>query len=107
MKVVSLNQKLDCANDENKELGAVAVADNRYEPFQEVVKAEQREQIRQAIESLPTKQRATLVLAYFQELSYREVAQIMGCSIGTVKTQMYRALKTLAQKLPDVSGGLK
>ncbi|MHC4647687.1 MAG: RNA polymerase sigma factor, partial [Planctomycetota bacterium] len=37
-------------------------------------------------------------------LSYREVADVMGCSIGAVKTQMYRALRKLAQKLPDVSG---
>ncbi|MHC4559304.1 MAG: RNA polymerase sigma factor, partial [Planctomycetota bacterium] len=34
--------------------------------------------------------------------NYREVAEVMSCSLGTVKTQMYRALKTLAQKLPDI-----
>jgi len=72
-----------------------------------VIKAEQKEQVRQAVESLPANQRATLVLAYYQQLSYREVAEVMGCSIGTVKAQMYRALKTLAQRLPDVSGEVK
>jgi RNA polymerase sigma factor (sigma-70 family) len=61
-------------------------------------------QVRQAIAALPARQRTTLVLAYYQQLSYREVAEALGCSIGTVKTQMYRALKTLAAKLPDVSG---
>ena len=107
LQVVSLNQKLDCADGRCEELGAVAVADNRYEPSQEAVRAEQKEQVQQAVESLPTNQRATLVLAYYQQLSYREVAEVMGCSTGTVKAQMYRALKTLAQRLPDVSREVK
>ena len=107
LQVISLNQKLDCADGRCEELGAVAVADNRYEPSQGAVRAEQKEQVRQAIESLPANQRATLVPAYYQQLSYREVAEALGCSIGTVKAQMYRALKTLAQRLPDVSREVK
>jgi len=65
-------------------------------------KAEQREQVRQAIELLPARQRATLVLTYYQQLSYPDVAEVLGCSVGTVKTQMFRALRTLADKLPDI-----
>ena len=107
LQVVSLNQKLDCADGRCEELGAVAVADNRCEPSQEAIRTEQKEQVRQAIESLPANQRATLVLAYYQQLSYREVAEALGCSIGTVKAQMYRALKTLARRLPDVSGEME
>ncbi len=107
LQVVSLNQKLDCANGRCEELGAVAVADSSCEPSQQVIRAEQKEQVRQAVESLPANQRATLVLAYYQQLSYREVAEVMGCSTGTVKAQMYRALKTLAQRLPDVSREVK
>ncbi len=107
LSVVSLNQKLDCANDGDEQSGAAAVADNSYEPSQEAIKSEQIQQVRQAIELLPARQRATLVLAYYQQLSYPEVAEVLGCSIGTVKTQMYRALRTLAQRLPDISGGVK
>ncbi len=102
MRVVSLNQKLDCTDKDSEELSAVALADDSCEPSQEAAKAEQAEQVRNAIESLPARQRATLVLAYYQQLSYPEVAKVMGCSLGTVKTQMYRALRTLGQKLPDV-----
>jgi len=107
VRVISLNQKLDCDGENCQELGAVAVADSCHDPSDEVIKAEQKEQLRQALESLPAKQRLTLVLAYYQGLSYREVAEVLGCSIGTVKTQMYRALRTLAQRLPDISGVLK
>ena len=102
LRVISLNQKLDCADTDRYELGAVAVADDSYEPSQEVIKAEQAKQVQQAIQLLPAKQRVTLVLAYYQQLSYAEVAAVLGCSIGTVKTQMYRALRTLAKRLPDI-----
>jgi len=103
LQVVSLNQGLDCADGKCEELGAVTVARNSCDPSQAVVRAEQKEQVRQALELLPTRQRATIVLAYYQQLSYAEVAKVMGCSIGTVKTQMYRALRALAQRLPDIS----
>jgi RNA polymerase sigma-70 factor (ECF subfamily) len=89
-------------NNDCDGLAASAAADNSFNPSVATVKAEQVEQVRKAVESLPEKQKATLVLAYYQQLSYREVAMVLDCSIGTVKTQMYRAIKTLAQKLPEV-----
>ena len=101
IKTVSLNQQLDCDNP-NSELGAVALVDNSCNPSEQALKAEQTEQVRRAIQLLPKRQRATLVLAYYQQLSYPDVAEVMGCSIGTVKTQMFRALKTLADKLPEI-----
>jgi len=105
--VISLNQEVDCAGAASEKAGAVAMADNSCDPSDEAVKAEHVERVRQAVASLPARQRATLVLAYYQQLSYREVAEVMGCSIGTVKTQMYRAFRTLARTLPDVGGGVE
>lgn len=107
LQVVSLNQKVDCNDEERQEFSTVAVADNSYEPSQNAILDEQKEQVRQALDLLPARQRATLVLAYYQQLSYPEVAQVLGCSVGTVKTQMYRALKSLANRLPDISGVAK
>src|SRR4030042_1950482 len=102
IKTVSLSHQLDCDNPNSEQLGAVALADNSCNPSEQALKAEQTEQVRRAIELLPERQRATLVLAYYQQLSYPDVAEIMGCSVGTVKTQMFRALKTLAQKRPTL-----
>jgi len=106
-RMVSLDQEFGCAGNGNPRRDAAVAAADCCEPSQEAILAEQRRQVRQAIELLPRRQRATLVLAYYQQLSYREVAEAMGCSIGAVKTQMYRALRKLAQKLPDVSGGVR
>ena len=102
MKAISLYQKLDSDNMNSEQLGVIAKADDSYNPSDQASKAEQAEQVRQAIELLPERQRATLVLAYYQQLSYTDVAQVLGCSIGTVKTQMFRALRTLADKLPEI-----
>ena len=102
IKAVSLNQQLDCNNPNSEQFGAVAMADNSCNPSEQALKAEQTKQVRRAIKLLPERQRATLVLAYYQQLSYPDVAEVLGCSVGTVKTQMFRALKTLAHKLPEI-----
>jgi len=105
---VTISQPLenDCDCDGDSQLAAVADV-NTASPPEELVRQEQKEQVRKAIESLPQGQRATLVLAYYQQLSYREVAEVLGCSVGSVKTQMSRALATLAQRLPDSIGATK
>jgi RNA polymerase sigma-70 factor (ECF subfamily) len=101
-KVISMSQPVDCDAEDGAELGATMVADDAPDPADELVREERKQQVREAIAALPAKQRATLVLAYYQQLSYREVAQVMDCSVGTVKTQMSRALARLAQRLPAV-----
>jgi len=103
---ISLDQRSDCDEQNGPQLAAVA-DENAPDPADQIVRQEQKEQVRRAIESLPTGQRAALVLAYYQQLSYREVAEALGCSVGAVKTQMSRALATLAQRLPDSIGATK
>lgn len=99
LTILPLNRDTDC-EDDPAPLEAV-VAQDAPDPVDEAVKEEQKEQVRRAIESLPVGQRAALVLAYYQQLSYQEVAETLGCSVGAVKTQMSRALAKLARKLPD------
>lgn len=48
-----------------------------------------------ALETLPKKMRAAVVLRYYEDLPEAEVAQILGCSVGTVKSQVSRALVKL------------
>jgi RNA polymerase sigma-70 factor (sigma-E family) len=52
-----------------------------------------------AIRGLPERQRAVVVLRHFEDLSERQVAEVLGCSIGTVKSQNSRALRRLKEKL--------
>lgn len=82
---------------------ALAVEADCDEPQQRAIDAETRARVRAAIDQLARQQKATLILAYYQGLTYAEVAQVLDCSVGSVKRHMYRALRTLADKLPDVS----
>jgi len=50
--------------------------------------------------TLPRKQRAVVVLRYYEELSEAETAEVLGVSIGTVKSQASRALAALRQRVP-------
>jgi RNA polymerase sigma-70 factor (ECF subfamily) len=69
-------------------------------PVKNIIRTELQERVQEAIKTLPEKQRTALILAYYQDLSYREVAEVMKCSVGTVKTHMSRALHKLADILP-------
>ncbi|SCG61129.1 RNA polymerase sigma-70 factor, sigma-E family [Micromonospora coxensis] len=51
--------------------------------------------LRRALLSLPPRQRAVVVLRHYEDLPEREVAKVLGCSIGTVKSQHARAMEKL------------
>ncbi|HVX53969.1 SigE family RNA polymerase sigma factor [Nocardioides sp.] len=53
------------------------------------------------VQTLPPKQRAVIVLRYYEDLSEIEIAAALGISPGTVKSQASRALAALRQRLPE------
>ena len=53
------------------------------------------------VQTLPKKQRAAIVLRYYEELSEAETAAVLGVSVGTVKSQTSRALATMRSKVGD------
>ncbi len=63
--------------------------------------------VRQALAGLPRQQRAVLVLRYCEDLSEAEVAEILGCSPGTVKTHAHRGLNALREVLGGEFGPLE
>jgi RNA polymerase sigma-70 factor (sigma-E family) len=61
--------------------------------------------MRAALATLPARQRATLVLRYYCDLSVEQTAAHLGCSVGTVKSQTAKGLQALRGRLGHGAGG--
>ncbi|MEU7925877.1 SigE family RNA polymerase sigma factor [Micromonospora sp. NPDC049801] len=61
-----------------------------------------RDQIWTWLSRLPRRQRATLVLRYYEDLPDAEIADILGCAVGTVRSSISRALATLRAEYVEV-----
>jgi len=59
----------------------------------------------QVLTSLPTRQRMSLVLRHYCQLSEQETADLMGCSVGTVKSSTSRAIEALRAAHPALLSG--
>jgi RNA polymerase sigma-70 factor (sigma-E family) len=61
-----------------------------------------RDAVWSAVRALPPRQRAVVVLRYYEDLSEAEIAHALGCSRGTVKSQASNALATLRRTVGDL-----
>lgn len=68
--------------------------------------AELAAEVARAVASLKPKLRVVMLLKYFEELSYEEIAAAAGCSKGTVASRLNRGHKILAKKLGHLRGAL-
>jgi RNA polymerase sigma-70 factor (ECF subfamily) len=76
--------------------------DTRSESATErMLRGERAARVRDAIGHLPPKQRATLVLRMYHELSHQEIADMLGSSVGAVKANFFHALGNLKKLLGD------
>lgn len=64
-----------------------------------IEKEEQRTVVKQALDKLSPKYRTVVVLHYFEEHTCEEISEIIGCSVGTVKSRLYHARKKLKELL--------
>ena len=75
-------------------------------PAENLEQVEEITLLRQALAKLPLKKREVLVLSRFQNLKYREIAELLGCNTGTIKAHVHRATKELGKIYFELSGGM-
>jgi len=68
-------------------------------PEAEILKAELQDKIKEALNNLPEEFRAPIVLVDIGGFTYAEVAEILSCPVGTIRSRLFRARSTLAAKL--------
>lgn len=74
--------------------------DTRAEsPTDSIVRGERGAAVRRAIAKLPEKQRATLILRTYHEMSHQEIADVLGSTVGAVKANFFHALGNLKKLL--------
>jgi RNA polymerase sigma-70 factor, ECF subfamily len=69
-------------------------------PSEDDFSAEDAARIHAGLDKLPTEQREVLVLRFLEEMTYEEIAQVVGCQLGTVRSRIHyakRALKTILE----------
>jgi len=72
--------------------------------LEEVVhEGEQRRRVREAVDRLPHHLREIILLAYFQRMSYNQVAESLGIPLGTVKSRLHAAVATFAELWQEVN----
>lgn len=72
---------------------------NGLDPASIVAQQDMQERVRRVLAALPASHREVIILRDFEELSYQEIAQILGCSIASIKLRLFRARRALRDRL--------
>jgi RNA polymerase sigma-70 factor (ECF subfamily) len=76
-----------------------ALLDSSPGPDEIIQQSEMDEQVRAALNRLPDEQRVVIVLRHYEGLKFHQIASILNCPLGTVKSRMHHGLEQLRAKL--------
>jgi RNA polymerase sigma-70 factor (ECF subfamily) len=98
------NEKRQASLDEESPDGtAKQVPDRSRTVEQELVYQVKLREVRQAIESLPAKQKAAVMMHKYQEMEYVQIADVLSCSESAVKSLLFRAYESLRMRLAHMA----
>lgn len=98
---IMINEALNMKRAEKKHTPLSIYRSEEDTPYQELAKKEENSLLLKAIESLPLDSTIVLYLRHFEELSYKEIADILEIETKTVKSRLYSARILLREKLFD------
>lgn len=82
-----------------EQIGENLKDENSNEPEDVIIQKELQAKVMNCIQELPTKQRAVMILFYYNDFSVEEIADIINCSTGTVKSRLFYGRKQLKDML--------
>jgi RNA polymerase sigma-70 factor (sigma-E family) len=85
-------------------LGAEPTERTVREPVHDRHPIDERDELWRLLATLGPRQRAVLVLRFYEDLSEAEIARVLGCTTGTVKSQLSRGLARLRERMPAEPG---
>ena len=93
---------LDSEHSGGKEGGGASLMNLLPADFGDPIHAAERSEkaalVRQAVDELPEHLRHVVVLSYYQGLKYKEIADVLGIPVGTVKSRLHAAIKKLVER---------
>jgi RNA polymerase sigma-70 factor (ECF subfamily) len=96
------NTRTDISDDALKGFERENMADPPSNPASELQNKEMMKILQKAINSLPSDQKAVVILRDIQGMSYEEITDITGFKLGTIKSRLSRARNSLREKLGDI-----
>jgi len=99
---VSLDQRVETTDGDPGPLLDVLTG-SATGPLDEMEERERRQWVRDQVAKLPETLKQTLILAYYQDLKYREIAEILKIPVGTVKSRLHAAVAKLAESARSAS----
>ncbi|HEY0668442.1 MAG TPA: sigma-70 family RNA polymerase sigma factor [Sphingobacteriaceae bacterium] len=87
---------IDTLNDDGGEERPLQIKSDTLNPEEESIKRQQSKELKDIVDKLPQRYRTLIVLRYFDELSYEEIAKQLDLPLGTVKAQLFRARDLLS-----------
>lgn len=89
----------------DEDAGIQADATNGVTSLDQIIRSETRQMIKHAVHSLSFRHRTVVVLFYYNDMSVKEIAGVLGTTEGTVKSRLFSARKKLSRSLKQLEEG--
>jgi len=105
---IARNARKDFLRENRAEYDSIDESDDfassEPNPEELLVRNDEVALVRKALDGLPDDKREILIMSRFQDMRYEEIGNVLGCSVGTVKVRVYRALRALSESYKKLSG---
>jgi RNA polymerase sigma-70 factor, ECF subfamily len=91
--------RLDSNDDEERDAASYSPVSSAASPFEQAARTEEARHITESLQALQPVVREALVLRFQEELSLQEIGEVVGASVSTVSSRIYRGLAALRQQM--------